>query len=138
MLTSLIVGLILRIPGEVSFYLFLTLCYNLWWQAPRVNYLLDHFILYIDHFILYISFTFIYFMYVEGGSIEQLVGLLYVVVFFFFFKSSFIHLLMFLCSSWKLVYYLVDVRLLICSKHTSSVDLGKPVDIIFFRLQQSL
>lgn len=118
-------SLILRIPGEVSFYLFLTLCYNLWRQAPRVNYLLDH-------FILHISFTFIYFMYVEGGSIEQLVGLLCAVVFFFFLKSSFIHLLMFLCSSWKLVCYLVDVRLLICSKHTSSVDLGKPVDIIFF------
>lgn len=99
-------GLILRIPGEVSFYLFLTLCYNLWWQAPRVNYLLDH-------FILHISFTFIYFMYVEGGSIEQLVGLLCAVV-FFFFKVLFY-------SPSHVFMFLVEVGLLSCG--CSAADL---------------
>lgn len=60
-------SLILRIPEEVSFYLLLALCYSLWWQAPRVNYL-------SDHFVLYVSFTFFYCMCIEGGSVEQVLG----------------------------------------------------------------
>lgn len=107
LLASSIVSLILRIPEEVSYYLFLTLHNNLWWQVPQANYLLDYFWLYLC-FLLFGAYK---------VRDEKQNSFLAFSMPCFFLMSSLVNVFLFFTEI--SLSYPVDVWLLMCSKHTS-------------------